>query len=204
MDGNDLAEPTRSSLLLRIRDPRDSAAWQSFVDTYGPMIYRYGRRRGAQDADAADLTQEVLIEVARCIRAFEYRPEWGRFRDWLGLVVRRRLARLRERTEGGAEVPCDDEELGRLAAAAVDPEWVDEFNAQVLQAALAQARPHFEPATWRAFERTWLEGRSAAETAAELGLPIEKVYVAKSRVLKRLEAEVRVLAEDVPQLIPLR
>jgi RNA polymerase sigma-70 factor (ECF subfamily) len=194
---------TRPSLLVRLRDARDAESWQLFVDTYGPLVYRYARRRGLQDADAADVMQEVLAEAARCLPTFEYQPERGRFRDWLGTLTRRRLSRFfRKRAgaeAGGAEADAAVEE----AAAAPDPEWTDEFNAQVLQVALERIRPHFEAPTWRAFERVWLEDRPAAEVAREVGIPVERVYVAKSRVLKQLREEVLLLAEDLPQLAPL-
>ena len=65
MDGPVSPQATRPSLLIRIRDPRDGEAWETFVDTYLPMIYRYARRMGLQDADSADVSQEVLVEVAR-------------------------------------------------------------------------------------------------------------------------------------------
>src|SRR6516164_626136 len=91
----DLAtQQTRPSLLLQIRDVRDTASWQTFVDVYAPLVHRYCRRRGLQDADAADVCQEVLGQVACSIRAFEYMPERGRFRDWLSRVTRSKLGRF--------------------------------------------------------------------------------------------------------------
>jgi RNA polymerase sigma-70 factor (ECF subfamily) len=192
---------TRASLLARLRDAGDHTSWQTFVDVYGPVLYRYARRRGLQDADASDVAQEVLAEVARCIRAFEYQPERGRFRDWLGTVLRRRLARFWERQKRGGGA-AGAEVLDDLAAPQRDAEWTDEFNGHVLRVALERIRPHFEEATWEVFERAWLRSRPAAETAAELGLSIDVVYKAKSRVLKRLEEEVRLLAEDLPQGLP--
>ena len=73
MDETDSAQ-THPSLLLRVRDEADAESWALFVGTYAPLIHRYGRRRGLQDADAADLTQDVLVLVARAIRSFEYSP----------------------------------------------------------------------------------------------------------------------------------
>jgi RNA polymerase sigma-70 factor (ECF subfamily) len=202
MEGPVPPQTTRPSLLIRIRDPQDRESWETFVDTYVPMIYRYARRVGLQDADAADISQEVLTEVTRCIRSFEYHPERGRFRDWLGLLVRRRLARfLKKKGREGPDVA--EEESDTPEPCSADAEWTDEFNARILAAAMERARPHFEPVTWRAFEGVWLENRRAGEVAAELNLPIEVIYTAKSRVLKRLEEEVRALAEDVPLLVPL-
>jgi RNA polymerase sigma-70 factor (ECF subfamily) len=193
---------THPSLLVRLRDAQDLAAWQTFVDTYGPALYRYGRHRGLQDADAADVTQEVLAEVARCSRTFEYQPERGRFRDWLGTLARRRVMRFLERQTRGPAATGGEEELAQCVSPQADPEWTDEFNAQVLRVALERIRPHFESATWRAFELVWIEGRPAAQAADELPMPIGSIYVAKSRVLKRLEEEVRALVEDAYELLP--
>jgi len=89
--------PTQSSLLVRIRDARDVESWKTFVAIYAPLIYRDCRRKVLQDADAADLCQEVLAQVARSMPTFEYQPGRGRFRDWLGTVTRHRIARFLEK-----------------------------------------------------------------------------------------------------------
>jgi RNA polymerase sigma-70 factor (ECF subfamily) len=190
------AMETKPSLLVRVRDPLDAEAWRTFVALYAPLIYRYGRRRGLQDADAADVTQEVMGEVARAIRAFEYQPKRGRFRDWLLVIARRRLIRFFENQARrpaaglGPELPEPTEDSGP------DQEWNEAFNARVLHLALQRIRPHFEVSSWRAFERVWMERRPAAVAAEELSLSIEAVYMAKSRILRRLEEEVRDIAED--------
>jgi RNA polymerase sigma-70 factor (ECF subfamily) len=192
------APEVRESLLARIKDARDAPAWQAFVTTFAPAVYAYGRRRGFQDADAADFTQEVLAEVARCIRTFEYQPWRGPFRAWLRTVTRRRLVRFRQRLRRRTAVALCATLEERVAAQA-GPGWADEYHVQILAAALRRARPHFTATTWRAFVCVWLDDRPAADAAAELGVPVEAVYVAKSRVLKRLEREVRELAADFPQ-----
>jgi RNA polymerase sigma factor (sigma-70 family) len=197
---------TQPSLLVRIRDPRDSESWKTFVDIYAPLIYRFCRRQGLQEADAADVGQDVLVQVARSIQTFEYQPERGRFRDWLGTVTRHRVIRFYEKkVRAAAAVGGDEgaEVLNRVAAAGTDAEWAAEFNTCVLKAALERIRAHFEPAHWRAFEATWLRRDSAPDVARELGIAIESVYVAKSRVLKRLREEILILAEDLPQFTPL-
>jgi RNA polymerase sigma-70 factor (ECF subfamily) len=200
----ELASPlTSPSLLLRIRDPADVVSWGTFVNLYAPLIYRYGRRRGLQDADAADMTQEVLARVARAIRDFSYDPERGRFRDWLGLLTHRELLtaqKKRDRQAAGNGDPGGP--LDQVEAVAADSTWADEFNDYLLQAALRRIRPDFEPQTWNAFELVWNRGRPAPEVARELGVPVATVYVAKSRVLKRLREEMLLLAEDVPCLNP--
>ena len=84
-----------------------------------------------------------------------------------------------------------------------DAEWADDFHAQVLKVALEQIRPRFEAKTWRAFEQTWIGGVEAQVVATDVGLAIDQVYAAKSRVLKQLRAEVLMLAEDLPLFVPL-
>jgi RNA polymerase sigma factor (sigma-70 family) len=190
---------TTPSLLLRIRNPSDAEAWKTFVDVYGRLVYRHCRSRGLRHEDAENVTQEVFAQISQSIRRFDYRPELGRFRDWLGTVTRNEINRFLKkevrtaRGNGGAE---EERALADIAARGEDTAWTEEFNAHLLATALARSRPHFEEQTWRAFELVWLERRPAAEVANELKVPIDRVYVAKSRVLERLQQEVQELAED--------
>jgi RNA polymerase sigma-70 factor (ECF subfamily) len=187
-------------LLVRLRDPHDAAAWQLFADSYTPLIYRYCQRRGLQAADAADVTQEVLVQVARSMATYDYQPERGRFRDWLGTVTRNKIRRFQQ--SKGRHAHGREAELADLPAPEPDPDWTAHFHAEVLRLACERVRGQFQPTSWRAFELVWLvERRSAPEVASELGLPVEAVYVAKSRVLKRLREEVLMLAEDLPHLV---
>jgi RNA polymerase sigma factor (sigma-70 family) len=196
MNDDRSAMHTRPSLLVRVRDTGDAGAWTAFVDIYAPLVYGFGRRRGLQDADAADLTQEVMGEVVRSIRAFEYQPARGRFRDWLLLIARRRLFRFFDRRARRGEEHGQADALDQAEDQSPDVDWNDAFSARVLEVALHRIQPDFEPATWRAFERVWLENRPAPETAAELSMKIQLVYKAKSRVLKRLTEEVEEINED--------
>jgi RNA polymerase sigma factor (sigma-70 family) len=199
MDNDLSSHQTRTSLLMRIRDPQDAESWRTFLELYMPLVLRYCRLRGLQDADAADVTQEVMAQVARSMRAFGYQPERGRFRDWLGKLTRRKINRhLKKKNLGttGAGGAAMLAVLKNLKAGKADPEWTAEFNAQILRAALDRVRPLFSSETWNAFARTWIENRSALETSSALGMSLNMVYIAKSRVLKRLEQEVLELAED--------
>src|SRR6516162_3852103 len=87
--------PTRASLLVRLRDAQDQAAWKEFVDLYAPLVYGYVRKQGLQDADAADLSQDVLAAVAGAVGRLNYDPARGSFRNWLFTVVRRKLSNRR-------------------------------------------------------------------------------------------------------------
>jgi RNA polymerase sigma factor (sigma-70 family) len=190
------AMETRPSLLIRLRDVGDADAWRTFVTIYAPLVHRFGRRHGLQDADAADLTQDVLQEVCRSIRTFEYQPTRGRFRDWLLMITRRRFVRFQERRARCQEKPVHERELETIEDVRIEADWNDAFNSRVLRVALARIQPSFQPQTWQAFERVWMDNRTAAETANELSVGIDAVYTAKSRVLKRLSEEVEEIVAD--------
>lgn len=190
---------TSSSLLLRIRDPQDAKAWETFATTYAPLVYGFCRRRGLQGADADDVTQEVFSRLSRTIRGFQYEPARGRFRDWLGTVVHHEICRFltrgrRHTGSGGGE----NAELEQPVADAVGPEWEEHFHTHILATALDQIRSQFEPQTWQAFELVWIRDRSSSSVAAELNMNVAAVYVAKSRVLRRLREKVLELSEEIP------
>jgi RNA polymerase sigma-70 factor (ECF subfamily) len=181
---------TSPSLLVRIRDPHDNRAWELFVDLYTPVVYRFLISKGLQDADAVDLTQETLIEVARCIQQFEYRPETGRFRNWLATVVRRRLYKFWNQKR--IEVPIEND----LVHQGDDAQWLDFFQAELLKVGIERVRQQVEEKTWQVFSQTWIDDVPAEEVSRKLDLPIDLVYSAKARFLKRLESEIRILGDD--------
>jgi RNA polymerase sigma-70 factor (ECF subfamily) len=183
--------PTRASLLLRLRDLRDEAAWGEFVNLYGPVVYRYLRKQGLQDADAADLGQEVLRAVARAVQRLDYDPRRGSFRNWLFTVVRNKLSnwrrgqRLRFRTcdESTAEVLLEQ----CPAPGGGEAEWEAEWEQRVFAWACTQVRRGVTETTWQAFWRTAVEDQPGKQVAADLGLSVGAVYLARRRVLARLK-----------------
>jgi RNA polymerase sigma factor (sigma-70 family) len=190
---------TRLSLIARIRAPNDTAAWSEFVAVYSPLVYRFARRHGLQDADAADISQDVLRAVVGAVGGLEHQPGRGAFRRWLFTVARNRLidfyksARHRDRGTGSSdtldlllEVPAPHEE----------PDWDREYERQVFGWAADRVRPEFQQNTWRAFWLTAVEGRSGPEAVAILGMSLGAVHVARSRVLARIRSVVRELVGD--------
>jgi RNA polymerase sigma-70 factor (ECF subfamily) len=183
--------PTRASLLVRLRDLRDEAAWRQFVELYGPVVYGYLRKQGLQDADAADLSQDVLGAVAGAIGRLEYDPSRGSFRNWLFTVVRRKLANWRaaraHRVRGSGD-PATHQLLEQWAApAGPEAEWETEWERRLVAWACEQVRAQVTDVTWQAFWRTAIAGQSGKQAAAELGLSAAAVYHARSRVFARLQ-----------------
>ena len=78
---------TRLSLIVRLKNRADQAAWQEFVEIYRPVIVRLAVRRKMQHADAEDLAQQVLISVSKAIGRWEIATHRARFRTWLQRVA---------------------------------------------------------------------------------------------------------------------
>lgn len=187
---------TSPSLLLRIRDRSDHLAWSTFQEVYLPLINSYCVYWGLQPADAEDVAQEVLAVVFRTMPSFDYEPGRGRFRAWLGTVTANEIKSWCARNKRRGEtvgLPSDD--FNQLAQPASN--WSQFFAEHVFRVACNRVREHCEPRTWQCFEATWLEHKPAPDVAREVGLPIHSVYVNKSRVLQRLEEEVRMLADEL-------
>lgn len=187
---------TRASLLVRLRDPHDSAAWQQFVELYGSLVYGFVRQRGLQDADAADLTQEVFQAVARAAGEWQYDPSRGTFRGWLYAVTRNKMNRFLQRRQSQALGSGDTNAQLRLAeqpAPESDGEWEQEYQRQLFRLAAEQVKDNFTSTTWQAFWQTAVEGQPAATVARGLGLSVGAVYVARSRVLARLTERIQEL-----------
>jgi RNA polymerase sigma-70 factor (ECF subfamily) len=187
---------TRRSLLLRIRDAANAEAWEQFVEIYTPLIYGLCRQHGLQDADAADVSQEVMRAVARTIGSFEYDPQRGKFRAWLLTVTRNKLWSFLAQQKRG---PLGHEEAGaqqRLEAqpdSEVDSGWDIAYRRRVLEVAAQQVRSEVHDSTWQAFWRMVWDEQDAKAVARGLGMSVGAVYIAKSRVLARLRERIRTI-----------
>ena len=188
---------TRASLLVRLRDPGDNDAWRQFVQLYAPLVYAFARRRQLQDADAADLTQEVLRSVMIAARKLEYDPGRGSFRGWLFTVTRNKLLdqRERQRRGQGAGGTSAQEVLSQHPAPEDEALWDQEFRHRVFTVAAEHVRQEFEKGSWQAFWATAVEGKKAPEVAQALGLSVGAVYIAKSRIQARLKERVAELTD---------
>jgi RNA polymerase sigma-70 factor (ECF subfamily) len=185
--------PTSVSLLDRLRAARpDDPEWRRLQALYEPLIRRWlGRVPGLGD-EAADLTQEVFLVMVREIPRFERERE-GSFRAWVrGITVNvLRNHRRRQFRKPAIHLEPLDAFSDRLAEphSELAREWDLDHDRHIFQKLQTIVRAEFAPATWEAFSRFALEGLPASQVAAELGLTVNTVTLAKSRVLKRLREE---------------
>lgn len=186
--------PTRATLLLRLRDGGDTQAWSDFVRDYGPMLYRFVRSRGLQDADAADLVQDVMRSVGMAIGRLDYAKEKGGFRAWLFTITRNKLSSFFEKRKRIGLTANDTAQLTMLDQAAgkneLDDQWELEHQRQLAADAIAKLKSTIEPKTWAAFELTAINGLSAEEAGQRIGMSKGAVYVARSRVTAKLRTEI--------------
>jgi RNA polymerase sigma-70 factor, ECF subfamily len=177
--------PTPASLLERLCRPDAVDAWGLFAELYTPLLFSWARRAGLQEADAADLVQEVFAALVRKLPTFRYEID-GSFRGWLRTVLRNKWSELNRRwsppTQAGAAV----EELADPASDLLDGPG---YQQELVGRALRLLRPEFQQAAWEPFWQTAVLGRPVREVAMELGISNNAVYVARCRVLQRLRRE---------------
>ena len=189
------APKTRPSLLLRMRDREDVQAWNEFSEIYEPLVYRLARKNGFQDADAHELTQDVLLAVSSSIDRWDADPSRGSFRGWLFRVARNLMVNLlikqRRHPQG-----VGDTDFQQLLVEQPDPESLEtaefdhEYRRQAFGWAAERIEGEFQQRTWSAFWKTCVEGKDVADTARELEMSTGAVYVARSRVMARLRKKI--------------
>ena len=195
------APATRLSLLVRLRDAHDDGAWSQFVEIYAPLVYGFARKHGLQDADAADLTQDVLQAVSGGIRRLDYDPRRGTFRGWLFTVVRNKLRNFLASQKKPGRGSGDSDAQQRLQEVPAREEdqsawWDQEYEQRVFSWAAEQVRGSFSASTWNAFWLTAVEGKTGPEVARHLRMSVAAVYLAKGRVLTRLKDIIRDTLEE--------
>ncbi len=179
---------THATLLIRLQDEADSAAWREFDERYGELIRRFARRRDLQPADCDDVAQEVMLSLSKVMPGFQYNPSKGKFRSYLKTATLRAIFRRSQQKHG--EVALGSiEEATRIAEAnaAVEEAWELEWQRYHLRQAMRTLETEFSELDCKAFRYYAIDGHDARETAAEFNTSVDHVYHAKSRILKRLE-----------------
>jgi RNA polymerase sigma-70 factor (ECF subfamily) len=186
---------TRATLLARLclSGAAEEEAWREFVDLYGRQIYKWCRYWQLQDADAEEVTQQVLFQLVGKMKEFVYDPTRS-FRAWLKTVAHhawRNLVVSRRRKGAGSgdsrlleqllTVPARDDLALRLE---------QEFDRELLEKAMLDVRLRVAPHNWEAFRLTAIEGFPAGEVAGQLAMKIANVYAARSTVQRLVREQV--------------
>lgn len=189
---------THPSLLSRVRDPSDTAAWRQFEALYRELLVRFCRRRGLQLADAEDIVQIVLTNLSKSLPGFVYDPARGRFRDYLFRCARNAISQWASRPklaqralDSGAEVRAPSDPPDPADAAAWEQEWV----AHHYRLAMLTVRETFESKSVEIFERS-IGGAGVAELAEEFGMSQQAVHKVRQRIKARME---ELIAEQVKE-----
>ena len=182
------ADTTSPTLLSRVRDPADTAAWREFDSRYGELVLRYCRRRGLQHSDAEDVRQMVMLKVSRALRDFKYDPRRGRFRGFLWRIVRNENLRYVTRPNTAPK------RVGTYGSPAVEPVaprdmdevWEEEWTHHHLRMAMRRIRETFDPRSVSVFE-SLLSGEAVDAVARQTGMTRDAVHKVKQRVRDRLK-----------------
>jgi RNA polymerase sigma-70 factor, ECF subfamily len=185
-------DTTSASLLQELHLRPNERHWERFVRTYTPLLYKWSRAMGLQDADAVDLVQDVFTLLVKKLPEFSY-DNTKSFRGWLRTIA---LNKWRETVRSRDVLVDNDNMLDRLPAP--DDEWFGEleFRLHVTRRAMELIKHDFHADTWQAFWEHVVAGKSAPLVAGNLGTTPGAIYAAKVRVLARLREELANLMAD--------
>ncbi len=190
---------TSLTLLSRLRhEERDEAGWVEFVERYGPRIYRWCVHRRLQDADAEEVTQNVLVKMAEQLRKFEYDPNRS-FRAWLRTVTENAVKDFmkglnsRKVGTGGSAIL---QRLSEVEAPTDLSERLKEvFDLEIAEEAMARVCSRVTSDRWMAWHLTAREGRTGADVAKELNMKVVSVYTARNQIQNLIREEVEKLEQ---------
>ena len=187
---------TRHSLIIRLKDQRNNLAWTEFLCAYEPFLLRLVRKQGTPERHVADVSQQLLIAIAKSVEGWEPDGKSASFRRWLGCVARNVAIKfmMRERKQitgqGGSDFLTVLEEA---IDSSVNGELPHQYQQELILWAAERVRSEFRESSWRAFWETEVAGRSIAEVSKDLGVSVGSVYMSRSRIFARI----RVIIEEV-------
>ena len=191
---SEIPDQTSPTLLQRVR-ALEPEAWAKLTELYGPLIYSWCRRYGLQAPDAADVFQEVFSAVAAAINRFDHGAKGSTFRGWLWTITRNKIRdfyRRRQNEAGGVGGTAAQLQLMEIPNELTESNGDESSHSAMsglMHRGLEMVRAQFEPRTWEAFWRVTVDGQATADVAADMGITANGVRQAKSRVLRRLRAE---------------
>lgn len=193
---------TRVTLLMRVKNQDDSAAWKEFVSYYRPFIHMVFHQMHLGSMEFDDLVQEILIKIWKKLPEHIYDKDRARFRTWLSRLIRNvvlnylRANRRRDRKHAAV---ADGSAAGRMVLVE-EPEIEDiirkEWTLYIVKLAIERIKPLFSERSFTAFTMS-MEGHSTEQIAQELGLKPNSVVKLKSRLKGRLVQEIHCLRNEL-------
>jgi len=191
---------TNPHLIHRLLDPKDQSAWCDFIEIYESTILNIAKKIGLRNSDTADATQEVLAHVSKVISKWRPDGKPKSFRRWLYRVSRNKMLTFVTRSKaccGNSITPniyaIKPDQIEAIEESSL---WDIELRRQVLCVAVRRIRDSFSHKTWQAFWLTYIDGVDKTEAANRLNMSIGAVYIARSRIMNRLQSEVKQLIDD--------
>lgn len=195
--------PTRATLLARLKDWQDQSSWQDFFDTYWKLIYGVAVKGGLTPAESQDVVQETMLAVARHMPAFKYDPALGSFKGWLLNITRWRINdQFRRRARHGFSEMADTsglttEPAADLSGSDLEKLWDEEWENNLLKAAMDKARRRLDPKQYQLFDFYVNKEWSPDKIAEMFGVPVGQVYLAKHRVTEIVKQEIERLKNEM-------
>ncbi len=178
---------THATLLARLSDGNDPAAWRDFNERYADLIRTFASRQGMQPADCEDVAQDVMMGLTKTMAGFEYDPSRGKFRSFLKTVVMRAIyKKFRQKQAAGRQLNVEAAAESAASEPAVESLWEEEWREYHLRLAMTTIAVEFNRIDRDAFQAYAVDGQDAQAAADALGVNVDQVYRAKSRILKRL------------------
>lgn len=190
---------TRESLILRLPSATDADAWQEFIDLYEPLVLRFARRRGLQDADAREIAQNVFISVAKAVDRWQPDRERGKFRAWLFRIARNQLINwVAKHSRGrGTGRTSQLDAMAQLDASPRQKEVLEQdYRRELFRLAAAHVRESFSKSSWDAFWRTSVLGESIDSVATSLKMSPGAIYIARSRITAKMKLVIEQWEQD--------
>ena len=192
--------PTRASLLKRLTDWKDDESWREFLGMYRKLIFSFAIKAGLTENEAEEVVQETMISVAKTIKEFRYDPKRCSFKSWLRHLAQKRIAdcyrkRSREallnetRRTGSVRTPAI-ERVPDPASLNLDAAWEEEWEKELLEAAIARVKTEVSPEQYQIFDFYVLKKMSVTKVAAALGTSATRIYLAKHRISRLIKQEV--------------
>lgn len=178
-------DSTPATLLERLRRDTTPADWERFVRLYTPLLFTWASRLGLQESDAADLVQDVFLQLVRVLPGFQY-DQHKSFRRWLRTIL---LNKWRDRPRRPNAAPLDEQQIAAQFQDVPDEVAEREYRQYLTGRALQLLRDEYPANTWKAFWEYVVQDRPGGEVAREMGLTVNALYLVKSRILARLRQE---------------